>query len=483
MQPVRKTRRSRRNTITLAAVALLVALAAVFLLTRGNQAPGAPAAPDPETEAVQLINIPPEDLTRVEVRASTGESFALVWTKDGPQVEGKPDFPLEPRETDLMVKDLTLLVANGLAGRAETSPENLELLGLGPAAPRATAEYRDGRRMTLVFGNSARTEIPSDYLMLEGDDRVYTVSPETREHFDRALETLHPVPAVNFTPSLLDRAEFTGGGGFTLERAGSGWRLSAPFDYPAEEAAAQRLLDGIAGMRLAVYAGEADGESLERFGFSPDGRAVYFHLAKSVITRYDRDGNPEGETQVPEQTVRFALGGGIGNIGLYVRHDGKIYQASLASMGFLRDLALEGVLSRTPARADISELDSLTARRDGRSVTYEIALVEKILPNNRIETDGQGNPLFEPHVTRDGREEGADAFLRGISKLAGLRALGDLPAGFLPEGPAVAAYTLTGRFGQTEVALFPFDALHYAMRVNGRFFHYTDRLSADAVGL
>ncbi len=483
MQPVRKKTRARRGGIVLALAALLFAAAAACLLLPGGRPPAGPAAADPDAGSIRLIDVPTEELVRVRVRASSGETFTLVSAADGLQVEGRPDFPLETRETDLMVKDLTLLVANGEAGRADTSPENLALLGLGPDAPRAEAEYRDGQRITLVFGGSAHTEIPADYLMLEGDDRVYTVSPETRDHFDRALETLHPVPAVNFTPSLLDRAEFTGLGGFCLSRVGDAWRLTAPFDYPAEEAAAQRLLDGINDMRLAVYAGEADEKNLERFGFSAESRAVAFHLAESVITRYGQDGNPADAQRVPAQTVRFTLGGDIGNIGLYVQYDGKVYQASHASMGFLRDLALDDLLSRTPLRKPVSGLARLQARQGGRRAAYEISLVEKILPNNVIETDGQGNILYEPHVVRDGTEADKDAFLREYMKLAGLKALGNLPAGFVPDGPAAAEYTLEGAFGRTELSLFPFDALHYAMRVNGRFFHYTDRLSADAVGL
>lgn len=481
MQPVRKKKLKKplaARLLILAALLLLGALVWFGLLDKK-----VPPLISHEEERLSLIQVEEERLLRFEVRSSKGDAFTLVRENDGFVVEGRPDFVLDPLELELMVRDLTVLSANELAGEVHLDEASLAMLGLGREAARVTAHYEGGSLTTLVFGDSAMTEIPSDYLMVEGSNRVYTVSPETRDHFDRELNTLHKIPAINFKPELVREIIMEGRDPFAMSQVEGLWELSSPLHYPAGAQAVAALLNSVGKMRLALYAGKADAETLKKTGLAEPKRTVTFRLLESVITGFDEQGQPAGQARVPEQDVQFSVGGDIGNIGLYLLYDGQVYQASNVSMGFLRDTALVNLLSRNPVTMPINRLERLVIAENGKTRDYRIEMIEQVLPNNTIARDEQGNTLFEPWVTLNGEDVDSEAFLRDYLALMNLGGAGRLPEGYTNDGPPVKTYTFYQHGGTRELALVPYDALHYALRVNGHYVDYVSRAAADALGL
>ena len=484
MQPVQKKKRRKKKPwlVFILLGIILAALTLLLILTTKPQ--DIPVVPDNTDESLTLIQKNADDLTRIEVFPSMGEGFTLIRSGDVFMVEGMPDFALEAREIDLMVKDLSLLTAHEVMGQLDPGDtDSLSALGLGDDAARVWAIYRNGGRIGLAFGNTAATEIPADYLMLTGDNRVFTVSQETRAHFDRTLFTLHPVPALNFSSDLLDEAVFEGAGAFTLTLKEGLWELTSPGRYPADEAAVKAFLNNVNRMRLAVYAGEASEDNISLYGFATENRSVTFRLAKSAITAYDEEGLPLESRAVEAQDLTLSFGKEIDRIGFYIRYGDGIYQASLASMGFLRNAAWAGLHARAPVNVPVNRLETLSAQKAAGTNTYAISLVESVLPNNQLELDMDGNRLYLPEIIKNGTEMDRDAFLREYLKLMALTASGSLPPDFEPDGDMAARYRLTGAGIDLDIALYPFDALHYAMRVNGIFADYTDRQAADAIQL
>jgi len=482
MQPVRKRKQVDRRWLILAgALAALLILATALLLWRRP----APLLIDRhEEERVPLITREAQDLLRVEVTNSQGGRFSLARKEDGLVVEGQPDFIVDTLQGELIVQDLTLLYANEIAGEMVPGATSVPELGLDDSAPRAQAFYADGSSLTLVFGHDAHTEIPSSYLMVLGDRLVYLVSPETRDHFDRALETLHQVPAINFNPSLLDTLQVKGRAPFTLSQLEGLWELSAPYTYPADSTAVRQLLDSISKMRFALYAGEASEENLQRYGLGVPDRTITFMLSDSLLTGFDRQGAQTTSRAIPAQQLRIALGEGIGNIGLYCLYEGKIYQASNASMGFLRDSTLERLRSPTPVNIPIARLHALEVLDGTATRVYRVELVEQVLPNNQLALDEQGQVLHVPVITLNGQQTDQDAFMRQYLTLMALGRSGRLPEGFTPQsGTPSRMYRFDTAQGRRELALFHYDALHYAMRVNGVFADYVLRESADSITL
>ncbi len=479
MQPVRvKQPRRMVWVFILALVILAMAAVVVWMLYPRDNTPLSPALYR-QDEAVTLIDRDESTLLRMEVMASEGSSFTLIRQGDSFAVEGDAGFPLEEREISLMVKDLTILAAHGIAGEAYPGGD-LSPLGFTHTSPKVRAVYAGGQSVTLLFGGDARTEIPADYLMVEGDSNVYLVSQETNDHFDRLLETLHPVPEIDFTPSLLDAMRVEGSDPFTLTHSEGLWMLAEPVGHPADEVKVAAILQGIGKMRLAVYAGEATAENLERFGFAPARRKVIFTLAESEIAGFDALGNTVGTDVVAAQQISLSIGADIPPIGFYALYGGEIYQASAASMGFLRDTTSYSLLARAPVTVPMNRLFKINVSKAGQRREYLVELVESILPNNEIQTDDAGNILYQSVITLDG-EDVSDAFIREYIELMRLSAAGELPGGYAPAGEPVREITLTGQGIHLTLTFNPYDPLHYAMGVNGHYLFYVERQPADAI--
>lgn len=482
MQPVRKkTQNKKLRAFFLVPLLLAVGALLFFLLTKPDVANQMHQHDD---EPIALIHIKPEELLSFTVFPRNNKAFTLERNGETFAVKGNADFPLDQDQLDLMVKDLTVLTVNELAGEVHLEEEHLAELGLGKAAARVTARYADDSSITLVFGDSAQTEIPSDYIMIAGDNKVYTISQETRDHFDRSLASLHPTPAINFNADLVTRIEISGSEPLVLQQEEGLWEILSPFSYPADKEAISRLLNSISKMRFAVYAGEADDENKAQFGFNTGCRTVTFHLAPSIITGYDEEGLAVSQERVPEQRITLSLGDRIDNIGLYTLYEGEIYQSTNASMGFLSELSLSGLLSPNPFTLPINRVQSLTVSNGSEERAYQIELIESVLPNNEIAKDELGNTLYEPYISLDDREVNQEDFVREYLRLMQTKRTGKLPEDFQAEQKAVLRYQLVKLDGkELIVAFYPLDALHYAMQVNGTFVDYITRAAVDAIDL
>lgn len=483
MQPIRKKNKLSQRTrlLMVAAAALLITVTVILLIQRKPQL--VPPVPQSSNITYELINRNEEDLLSFQVTNAKGEQFTIK-RMDGKYVlDGFLDFQLDDTQVKLMVKDLTLLIASDLSGDAPEGEDSLALLGLGQDAPRVTAYYSDQTQTTLRFGFNARTEIPSDFIMIEGDSKIYTTSPETRDHFDRDVSTLHHIPAINFNSDLIEQIRFEGKDAFVLQQTDGWWEMTQPYLHAVNQAGLSSLLGSIGKMRFALYVSEAHDDKLADYGLKQPRRSITFDLAKSTISSYDREDKLLYSQTVPAQSIQLAMGDDYERIGLYCLYDGKIYLCSNASMGFLRDVSSKMMQSKSPLNIPINRLQRMTITEQGLTQTYEIGFVESILPNNELARDKDGNQLFDTLVYKDDQEVDSHAFLKTYLSLMGLQGAGPLPEGFEPdEKNAIKTYTFMLLDGSSrELALFPFDALHYAMRVNGVFLAYVSRDVADAI--
>lgn len=437
-----------------------------------------------QREEITLIQKDQEEVQSIRFSPSAAETFSLTKGPEGFVVDGYPDFELDQAELRTILSDASHLVTNGLAGEVYLNEEALAVLGLGQEAPRATINYTDNSSITLIFGGDAGEDIKADYLMVDGDNKVYTVSPDIRLHFDRRLQTLHVVPRINFTASLIQEMRVNGKDPFVLSLANEYWQLTSPLRYPADQVAVRKILSAIGQMRLALYAGEGDAATLEQFGLASPRRTITFDLVASVVSSFSDDGSKTAHIDVPSQQITFALGDDIDRIGLYCLYEGKVYQASNLSMGFLRDVTSASLLSPRPLTLPLAQLSAIWVSDLQGERRYEIELMERVLPNNEIATDESGQVLHDPIVTINQQEIDRDAFVRQYLSLMALTGAGKVKPGFVPQEDQPAIHFIFySAHGEQELAFFPYDALHYAMRVDGQFVDYIDRVSVENITL
>ncbi len=483
MQPVRKKQHksAAKRGMLVAVLAVLVVLAGVLMWLNLKDKNSALPPPEPsENQEVTLIGKAPQDLSAFELFPTGHASYRLVRGESGFQLPDKPDFALDQEMLAVMAQDLTTISAE-LAGELSQVPGGEAALGMDGKHFRVRAEYTDGTSLTLSFGNAAYTEIPSDYFMLSGDQAVYTLSPQIKSNLNLPLGALHPIPRIDFSADLLDALEVEDEkSAFSLERNNHFWQVAQPVRYPADPGQIAVMMSAINGMRFAVYVGEADELPLSDYGLDAPKRQLTFHLAKSVIIT---QGENAAAHEVAAQRFQFAIGDDIDRIGFYCLHQGSVYQASYASMGFLTTLSLDRMLARKPVIIPINQLHSLRVEDAQAKRSYQVELVERIEKNNALALDEEGRQLYDPVITRDGQESNQEAFIQEYLKLMDLGGQGKLPEGFEPEGAPLVRYVLDAEEILIDLAFYPFDALHLAMVVNGHAVYYVTRQALAEISL
>lgn len=488
MQPVRKKAPNiaRKRALLAVILGFLVILAAVLLwfYFQGKGSSDALPLPAPyEDHHVTLIGKTPDDLAAFEVFPPGHASYRLIRVDGDYLLAGDPDFPLNTYMVEQMAEDVTSLEADIVGDVTEVSG-GTDALGLGEGHFKVVAEYTDGSERVLMFGHAAYSDIPSDYMMLSGDDTVYTVSPQIRGNLDFPLGALRPLPRIDFSSDLLDAIEVQGQeSAFVLELADDFWQVTSPFSYPADLETMADIKKDLENMRLAVYVGRAEDLDLAVYGLSRPMRQVTFYLAESVILTLTEEGQADSTLEVDAQSLRFAIGSEIDRIGFYCLYQGAVYQASYASMGFLTTLELSSVLAENPVVIPINRLNELFVEDASGRRGYQVELVERIEKNNALALDEEGRQIFDPVISLNGVEIARDVFVREYLKLMDLAAQGRLPGDYVMAGSPVTRFDFTAEGMQLDLAFYPYDALHLGMAVNGQAFWYVTRQAVADIAL
>ncbi len=357
---------------------------------------------------------------------------------------------------------------------ADLSADRLEPDDFGFSSPRVTVEgsFADGASVRFSVGDPLPSGIPRDYFLFEGSGKIHAVSVDVRETLDVELHRLHALPQVSFSPDLLDGALFGGRQAFRLIREKDLWRIEEPFRYPADEAAVDRLLTLIRGMRFAYWISDAQGEWLSVFGLDAPRREVLFSIAPSVILRYGSGNELLEQRQVAAQELRFLVGNDVDGIGFYCQYDGSVYMASYLSMGFMAKADPWEYFSKAPLDLPAEALQSLSVRTDSGTDSYAFSLAERVLRNNQIAMDEHGSAVFDLYVEKNGLAVDTDAFLRFYGPLRHVSADGRLSEADAFQGDPILTVVLAFSGTERTVTFRRLDALHASMSVDGNAVHY-----------
>ena len=181
--------------------------------------------------------------------------------------------------------------------------------------------------------------------------------------------------------------------------------------------------------------------------------------------------------------MTFGLGREENDVVFYCLYKGQVLKATSFSAGFLRTQGYDSLFLTNPFNAPTNDLSRLVWERDGVQTIYDLSLTERVLPNNALETDENGNVLYDLAATKDGAPLDSDAFLAAYRQLVELRTQDRLPADYtLPDTEPLLRVTLTrGSGGVRQIALYPLDALHRAVAVNGVALYQVEKGWAESV--
>ena len=468
MSPVRRRspRKPARWLIPALLAALAVILGAVWLLLR--KAPV--SLPDPVTaQPVTLSDRAEAEITRIAIENRYDAPYALIRQDGQWRMAGEEDFTFRASTLEEIVKNAALIVTEDTVGDLAAHAEwQLMHFRLEEPAARSAVDFADGSSLAFRIGDSVPQETPAYYFLLEGDSHIYTISADVYEAYTYTRAGLHDVadPAVN--GALIDRISFAGDHAFTAERRADGWYLTEPLCYPLADAAMDSLLQKLEGLRFAQYVGQAEQVDLSALGLAPAARTVTLDIAESIVTGYDENGQAYADARLPAYQLRFDLGDQESDIVFYCLYRGQVMKATVFSDGFLLTQDYAPLLLTAPFNAPTNDLTGLVIQRGDQRLEYALSLRERVLPNNRFETDENGNIIYDLYAERGGQAVESDAFLAAYRQLLELRTTDRLPADYqLPGGAPALAVSFTRAASARQVALYPLDALHYAVAVDG----------------
>ena len=448
--------------ILAAALACVCTLAAGTLVLLNRYEQQIVDLPRSESTAVVYQTRAVDDIASLTVENTTG-SYTITQTDGVCSLLGRPDFVFsETMLQDVLTNAAVIVTEETIAAVTENEWKHY---GLASGAVRVTVTYTDGETIVFRIGDLLPQETPLYYFRAEGDNRLGAISQDVQEIFTLSVNALHRVTDPALKGDLIDRIAFAGENPFAIERRAEGWYMTAPFGYPLSTTQVNTLLKNLENLRFSQYVCPAEGADLSPYGLDRPRRTLTLSIAESILTGYNENGQAIASQQLDGYELTFDCGDDIGDILFYCLYRGDVMKATRFSSGLLLTQSYEKLLLTQPFNIPTNQLTRLEWQQNGVTHTFELSLVERIAQNGDFERDESNNILYD--VLVNGSD--ADSFLLAYARLTDVKTTDALPVGYvLPEDAqpeaVIRLYTETAL---REVAFYPYDALHWAVSVDG----------------
>ena len=247
----------KKNKGILILLAVLILLVAVYFgLRTWNAQQEEKAQEEQEAATVHVTDTSAEDIVSLKFNVGNGD---LEFSKEDDQWYYTPDkdFPLQQSYPE----DMAETVGSITAGRELTDGDSIDAYGLDE--PAYTIEYTDadGNTTELLFGDMTGDDY---YVMLNGNDTVYTVNSSVIDPFNYTLDDM----------ARLDDYPSIGSGNLVKEVITQNGETTA---YDSEDEDQAEDIAGVAGGLGGVSLSEAadysvEDEDLDVYGLDEDSR-------------------------------------------------------------------------------------------------------------------------------------------------------------------------------------------------------------------
>lgn len=485
----KKIRRVRRRWLLLAAALGLVAAAAlVALLPALQRAVPADAIPAYESTFRTFEITGSDRVDSVTVSPQWGESYTLRMRGGVLMLEQNGEWQdLNDIYAENILSAVTQIVAQAVVAEEAAEVEaHLAEMGLDEPLCSAVIRYTDGTQSTLEVGGSVPNTTYS-YCRWSGSPAVYMCDSGVADALNLTLSRLLPIAQPEVRSALIRRVQLenTHGSCELLFDDGAYGRLTRPYAYPlgAEESSA--ILTALENFRLGTREGAVTEEKRAAYGFDEPLCTIRLEQAAGTFSGIDENGALVTYT-VPAQSLRFVIGRAEGDYFYTCEYEGECYLVSRFLAEKLVSASGADMASRNPA--DWGDLALTAIRMETPDGTTELLAeyTERVLPNNELETDENGNVLYDVAVALNG-EAGTEELLdEALSRLVSMTVSGNAPADFQPQGEPRWRIELTARSGLTRTLEgYRLDLFTDVLAVDGVMLHTIDaeaiRIAAEGM--
>lgn len=478
--PPKKRIRKRQRGLMAALVCLALVMAAAFVLlipVIQKQLPAVqPLTQANESTLQTLYRRSAEEVESISLngfvlRMQEGE---LKLEKSGTLLSIDEDYA-----ADLLEMAAQVVAQNTVATSASEVKDQLADMGLSPALWQMRVRFLDGSETLLELG-AAVPNTPYYYFCFSETEGIYMADSGMLETLGLTESRLLPVTQPSIMVSLVDFLSLTNSNGeskFAFQN-GTSAILTAPVSYPLTNESAQTLLTALGNFRLGTKEAEATAQNRSFYGLEDPLCVISIHQHSGMTTAIGADGSIMLE-ELPEQELRFVIGREEGEFFYTCEYDGGIYLISRFLSETLVKADWRTLLSKTPANMGDVPLTSILLETAEGTVEYRVTRTEKVLANNELEVDENGNIVYTVQTVKNGQTCTEDELNELIDRLNSLTVAGSLPDDYvIPSGEPRWHIKLTTENEVRVLEGWRLDAFSDAFTVNGVACHY---LHEDAI--
>ncbi len=474
------------GTLALAAAAVAIGVPKLIEANPGASAPAATAALPFRT----LASAERTGLESITVSQKDGDEYTLLYENERLYLleeNGDKTAINEAVGESMLAAVTSLSVEETVAGDAAEVAEHLADMGLEPPQITVTIHRGDGDQW-LRLGLPC-PETTYYYYRWSGDPGVYLCDNGTYEAFECSRLLLLPVEQPSFTAARVDWVRLQKRGEEAIELAFSVTAsdtavgsLRSPYAYPLRADSAQSLLEGVAGLRLGARAEIVTAQNRAELGMDDPLLVMTVHQAQGYQTEIDGNGQLVLTAQ-PEVLAQFTVLSEEGEYFYRVEYEGVVYQVSRLLLQAFVEADPDALCTRAPADLGEADVASVQLERGGASLSLVVTRTERVLASNELETDADGNVVYDTAVTVNGAEIALEAYQAFAERLTELTVSGTLSAAFDPAGRTPSwQMTIAATDGQTRTLVaYPLDAFSDALVVDGVALHYLNNEALDAL--
>lgn len=463
-------------------IALLLALAFVLLLpTIKLQFPKKSGVFPSLVLNYQVLDKADEsDLLDITVSHRDGEQYTLVYQNEQLYVDKNGVLALvdEALSKKILSTATVMAVEDTVSEDAEEIRTHLSDMGLEPPEITVKVRYHSGREDVLQIGGSV-PQTTYYYYRWSGADAVYMCDEGTQEVFSYSSSLLYPVDQPILHKNLIDHMTLRIQGQEVIELQFStdsegvvGAAMQAPYSYPVDATAAQNLVTAAANFRLGATQEEITPENSAEYGFDDPLAVIDIHQQSGVYGSVSEAGT-YATYETEEQALRIVLGRKEGDYFYTCAYGGKCYYVSTFLVAALVPKSPDTLATQNPADLGNATITRIQVQLGGSMLDFRQQRVERVLPNNQLDIDEDGNTVYDITATRNGEPISVEAFDTFVTRLKSMKVAGDIDADF-SVGAATPRWqlTLTTVGGTTRtIAAYPMDAFFDAVAVNGTVKH------------
>lgn len=252
-------------------IALLVLLAGlcVYLFVSHSQSSSDSSTPKP-TEAKKLLDVTPEDVTKISITAADGKSTTFIKTGVDWQITEPMNTPADNSMVDQLVRDVTGLTSQGQLDASQKSANGLD-------HPSFTVELtaKDKTTKLLVGDKSLGNTLA---VLLSGQTQPDVVDVSLYASLDKKASAYRKTRLVIAGTENIRQVEITRAGKETvrLEKNGTTWQITAPTKMPGDSSAIESILFAITNLNAAGF---DDIDTAADAGLTKPRIAVWFSTA------------------------------------------------------------------------------------------------------------------------------------------------------------------------------------------------------------